>query len=173
MLAAILKVDKVLYRAFRIVSITLLCLLFFLTSLNVLLRFFPIYSMGWFDEIVELSFAWLVFTTAAMLWRNREHPQIDFLEVLFEGTRCRYALLSLIECINILFLSVFAYYSTTLVLKAAAASPIFQITRKVFYIAMPVTGVYMTIVSLFFLAAHLRNLAAYNKTKNLPNNDSV
>lgn len=163
MIDAIKAVDRGIFLFFRIFSLVLLCLLFVMMSLNVILRFFPVFSIGWFDEIVELSFAWMVFATTAVLWRRRQHPQIDFLEFLLEGTRYRPMLLAVIECVNILFLSVFTYYGCMLVLNATATSPIFQIPRKIFYIAMPTAGIYMTILSLYFLAGHLKSIVTFDK----------
>lgn len=160
MMDTLLTVDRWICRFLGGLSIALLCLLFVLMSLNVITRFFPVFSMGWFDEIVELSFAWTIFATAAVLWRKKAHPSIDFLELMLEGRRSRYLVLIFIELVNILFLAAFTYYSLTLVANASAASPIFQIPRKVFYVVLPVTGAYMTTVSLFFLADHVRKLFA-------------
>lgn len=163
MIAAIKLIDRVVLQFFRIVSLFLLCVLFALVSTNVILRFFPVFSIGWFDEIVELSFAWMVFTAAAVLWRYRQHPQIDFLEFLLDGTRFKPLLLTAIELVNIAFLTVFTYYSGMLTLTAAATSPIFQIPRKLFYVAMPTAGIYMAIVSLFFLVGHLKSVIHFRK----------
>ena len=161
---ALKLIDRVVLQFFRILALFLLCVLFVLVSTNVILRFFPVFSIGWFDEIVELSFAWMVFTAAAVLWRYRQHPQIDFLEFLLDGTRYRPMLLTFIELVNIAFLSVLTYYSGVLTLTAAATSPIFQIPRKFFYVAMPTAGFYMAIVSLFFLAGHVKAVIRFKKT---------
>ncbi len=157
MLNAILKLDRWFCKLLGGLAVALLCLLFFLMSLNVIARFAPVFSMGWFDEIVELSFAWTVFATAAVLWRYKAHPSIDILEMALEG-RARAIVQILIELVNICFLALFTYYSFTLVSNAAASSPIFQIPRKIFYVIMPITGAYMTTVSLFFLCDHIRTL---------------
>jgi TRAP-type C4-dicarboxylate transport system permease small subunit len=129
-------------------------------SANVIARFVPVFSMGWFDEIVELSFAWTIFATAAVLWRQKAHPSIDLLETMLEGKRAQYLVLIFIELVSIGFLAVFTYYSYSLVANASASSPIFQIPRKVFYIVLPVTGAYMMTVSLFFLADHIRKFTS-------------
>jgi TRAP-type C4-dicarboxylate transport system permease small subunit len=161
MMKFIKSLDWAVFTFFRVLAVGLLCLLFVLMSLNVILRFYPVFSIGWFDEIVELSFAWMVFATAAILWRGRKHPKIDFLEILLKGTRCQPVLLAVVEAINILFLSIFTYYGFMLVMTAAATSPIFKIPRKVFYVAMPTAGVYMTILSVIFLAGYLRKIVAF------------
>ncbi|PRY20632.1 TRAP-type C4-dicarboxylate transport system permease small subunit [Aliiruegeria haliotis] len=157
---AILKLDSWICKSLSAMAVGLLCLLFFLMSLNVIARFAPVFSMGWFDEIVELSFAWTIFATAAVLWRKKAHPSIDILEMMLDGRRAKYLVLIFIEVVNIIFLAAFTYYGYSLVEKAAAASPIFQIPRKVFYVVLPVTGAYMTTVSLFFLCDHVRKLLA-------------
>ncbi|WP_068086167.1 TRAP transporter small permease [Polycladidibacter stylochi] len=165
MLDFILKIDRVICNIFRYTAICLLSILFILMALNVILRFFPVFSIGWFDEIVELSFAWLVFTTAAVLWRSKEHPQIDLVVYMFDGKRLQYFLLALIEVVNIFFLSAFTYFSYSLVERAMASSPIFQIPRKIFYVSMPAAGAYMTVVSVFFLLGYLRKLVSSPASK--------
>ncbi|SDR48752.1 TRAP transporter small permease [Pseudovibrio sp. Tun.PSC04-5.I4] len=158
------KLDRMLSNLFLLLGMVLLVVLFALTSLNVILRFFPIFSIGWFDEIVEVSFAWMVFTVAAYLWRDRAHPFIDFLLESLKGRRSQYVLLIFIESMNIFFLVAFTYYSFSLMMRASAWSPIFQIPKSFFYMSMPIAGAYMTIVSLFFWAGHLRNLCSSNPT---------
>ena len=39
-------------------------------------RFFPVVSLHWFDEIIELLYAYLVFYGAAALWITREHLSV-------------------------------------------------------------------------------------------------
>nr|WP_321458358.1 TRAP transporter small permease subunit [uncultured Cohaesibacter sp.] len=162
------SVDRAVFTFFRVLAIALLCLLFILMSLNVILRFYPVFSIGWFDEIVELSFAWMVFATAAVLWRGRMHPKIDFVEILLKNTRCQPVLLAVVEAINILFLSIFTYYGFLLVMTAAATSPIFKIPRKIFYVAMPTAGLYMTILSVIFLAGYLKKIYSFKPTTTQP-----
>lgn len=164
MLSLFHKLDRLLSNLFLIIGMVLLVVLFVLTSLNVILRFFPVFSIGWFDEIVEVSFAWMVFTVAAYLWRDRAHPFIDFLLESLNGRRVQFVLLTFIECMNIFFMTAFTYYSFNLMMRASAWSPIFKIPKSVFYMSMPVAGSYMTVVSLFFLAGHLRNLSSSNPT---------
>ena len=61
--------------------------LLLLVGAGVFVRFVPVSSMGWADEIIELGFAWLVFFGAAWLWRNRTHFKVDLLQHLLAGTR--------------------------------------------------------------------------------------
>ncbi|MDV7144655.1 TRAP transporter small permease subunit [Tropicimonas sp. TH_r6] len=168
MMDAIHMLDRWICRIMGALAVALLCLLFFLMSCNVIARFVPVFSMGWFDEIVELSFAWMVFATAAVLWRHKAHPSIDILEGMLEGQRARYVVSILIDLVNICFLLAFTWYSYSLVMNASASSPIFQIPRKLFYVIMPVTGAYMTTVSLFFFVDHIRGLLAPGAVDDTP-----
>lgn len=160
MMEFILKLDRWFCKFMSGFAVALLCVLFLLMSMNVISRFVPVFSMGWFDEIVELTFAWTIFATAAVLWRRKAHPSIDLLEMMLEGLRGQKVLLIMIELVNIFCLAVFTYYAFSLVQNAMASSPIFQIPRKVFYVILPITGAYMTTVSLFFLCGHIRSLLA-------------
>ena len=157
----LLKLDRWFCGLLRVLSVALLCFLFLLMSLNVTSRFFPFFTMGWFDEIVELSFAWMVFATAAYLWRKKAHPSIDMMEMLLQGRRAQFLLLIAIELVNIFFLGIFTWYAISLVGNASASSPIFQISRKIFYVILPVSGAYMTTVSVFFLIDHIRKLLGF------------
>ena len=53
-------------------NICIVCLVFLLLLLtgNVFFRFVTIISMGWYDEIVELLFAWLVLASVLLLTKS-------------------------------------------------------------------------------------------------------
>lgn len=104
--------------------------------------------MGWFDEIVELSFTSLTFFGAAYLWRLKDHSRIDFLQEKFQGTNKEFLLEILINILGLIFVYFLVRYSLTLISKTTAWSPIFKIPRKVFYSSMPVSAVIMGIYSI-------------------------
>ncbi len=138
-----------------------LCVFFLLTlfallTLNVFFRFVPIYSMGWFDEIVELSFTCLSFYGAAFLWRRREHSRIDFLSEKFEGTKKEYLIELIVAIIGVIFVYYMVRYSLVLIDRATAWSPIFKISRKLFYASIPLSGIIMGIYG-------LRDVFVYSK----------
>ena len=58
--------------ALKVITITSFVILTILISANVFVRFFPIASLHWFDEIIELLYAYLVFYGAAALWITHE-----------------------------------------------------------------------------------------------------
>ena len=157
------KLDNLIFKSFNVIAMTFLVILFLLMSINVILRFYPIITIGWFDEIIELLFVWMIFCEAAVLWKLKEHPYIDLVESKIKNDVNRYKLFILIEFINISFLSVFVYYSSSLIINATAWSPIFKIPKKIYYLSMPLTGVYMIACSLLFVCQHIRKIEKSKK----------
>ena len=95
--------------ALRWMSIVCMFVLLVLVCALVLIRFFPIMSLGWADEIVELAFAWMVFMGTAAVWRSNEHITIDFIPQALVGTRAG-RVLEVVVCLLILgFLAVFTW----------------------------------------------------------------
>ncbi len=131
-------------------TITLICgfLLLLLMSGNVFVRLVPIASMHWFDEIVELLFAWMVFIGSAVLYSKKEHFLIDWLARKTEGTRIGAAYKILIEVICLAFVAIFLYESARLTVLATGWTAVFNFSKRYQYVAMPLAGLFMTYVSL-------------------------
>lgn len=109
----------------------------------------PITSMHWFDEIVELLFAYLVFYGAAALWGSKGHFSVgDWISKHLPGPRWA-ALYKLgVTAISVLFIGVFCYYSYLLAKKSTELSTVFQIPKAVMYSCMPVSSLIMLCYSL-------------------------
>ena len=137
------KLDQMVDQVLGFICVTFLMILFILLTLNVIFRFIPVYSMGWFDEIVELSFSFLSFFGAAFLWRRREHSRIDFISEKLKGSKGEFIIEFIIAIVGLIFVFFMVKYSLILVDRATAWSPIFKIPRKVFYGAIPVSGIIM------------------------------
>ena len=69
-------VDRVILGTLKVITITSFIILTILISANVFVRFVPIASLHWFDEIIELVYAYLVFYGAAALWITRGHISV-------------------------------------------------------------------------------------------------
>ena len=159
------KIDEIVNSVLEVICIAVLVVLFLLLVLNVFFRFVPLYSMGWFDEIVELAFTSLTFFGAAYLWRHKEHSRIDFIQEKFENTKVEFILELFITLIGMIFVVVFFKYSVALIGKTTAWSPIFKIPRKVFYVSMPISAIFMGIYSIRDLIYYTRQVFTDNKTK--------
>jgi len=127
----------------RAVSMSCLVVISVLMTLNVFTRFFPLFSMSWFDEILEGVFAWMIFIGAAALWRENEHFTVTFLPEWLHGTRRGYLLEVSIHLISILFLLIFTYYSLNLTLRANDTTPILMMSKRLLYVCMPISGIIM------------------------------
>jgi len=144
------RADRALKAVLRWVSIVCMFVLVVLVSALVLIRFFPIISLGWADEVVELAFAWMVFMGTAAVWRSGEHITIDFIPQALAGTRAGRALEIVVGLLALGFLAVFTWQGFLLTLQATSnTSPMLILPRPLWYAAVPVSGVIMIGYTLF------------------------
>ena len=140
--------DRAIGRVLRWGSVSILGVVFVLLAINVFVRFFPIVSFEWFDEVIEMLIAWMVFLGTAALWRENEHFTITFFPDLFKGRKAGFALDTLINLVGLAFIGAFTYYSLNLTLRVSDWTPIINMPKKLLYASMPVSGVFMVIYSL-------------------------
>jgi TRAP-type C4-dicarboxylate transport system permease small subunit len=141
------KIDHVLGLGLRWGSCTLLVVIFILMIGNALVRFVPVVSFGWFDEIIEMLVAWFIFLGAAALWRENQHFTVAFLPDWLKGSKAGHALGIVIDLISLSFILVFTYYSWNLTMRAVSVTPILMMPKGAMYICMPVSGALMIIYS--------------------------
>lgn len=162
MVATLTKLDAVTGTALRYFCIACFLLLFAILTGNVVSRFFSLFSMSWFDEIVELLFAWLVFLGAAALWREHDHFRVDWLDRKINASALRRGFNTLLILISLSFLVLMTWHGFQLVERSHALTPIIQFPVKVMYTAIPVAGFIMCLYSLRDLWRCLFGLAASN-----------
>ena len=137
------QVDRSLADAMRVVCIAVFVVLIVLVTTLILIRFAPLFSLGWADEIVEMAFAWMTFLGAAVLWRSRSHFRVDLLPGLLAGTRAGQALEIVLSVMALAFFVVFTYEGAVLTLRTATPSPILAWPKAIWYAIMPISGVTM------------------------------
>ncbi len=137
------KVDRIMGITLRGGSSFCIASLWIIVTAIVLFRFLPIFSMGWTDEIVELLFAWMVFTGAAELCRQKKHFTVDLIPNMIAGTRTGHVLGIVIQLLALAFLLVFTYEGFLLAIKATDRSPIFELPKTLWYLSLPITGAIM------------------------------
>ena len=143
------RIDKVILKTLKVVTITSFVFLTLLISANVFVRFFPIASLHWFDEIIELLYAYLVFYGAAALWISHEHFGVgDWIEKRIKNMRIRYVYRLIIELLVLCFVVIFFYYSLRLTILARDVTNVFAIPKRVLYSCLPVSGVIMILYSI-------------------------
>lgn len=138
-------------------SLTLACFVALLILLAgiVFVRFVPITSLGWSDEIVEWAFAWMVFVGAAVLWRDNEHFRVVWLLNRLKGTASGKMLTLAVEALSIIFLAVMTYYGMKLTVAAHDRSPILELPRHIWYFCIPLAGMIMIAYSIRNFIGHV------------------
>jgi TRAP-type C4-dicarboxylate transport system permease small subunit len=143
------SIDQVILKTLKVVTITSFAFLTILISANVFVRFFPIVSLHWFDEIIELLYAYLVFYGAAALWISREHFGVgDWIEKRITNIRIRSVYRIIIELLVLCFVVIFFYYSLRLTILARDVTNVFAIPKRVLYSCLPISGVIMILYSI-------------------------
>ncbi len=137
------KVDRVVGIALRGGSSFCISSLWIIVTAIVLFRFLPIFPMGWTDEIVELLFAWMVFSGAAELCRQRKHFTVDLIPNMIAGTRTGHVLNIVIQLLALAFLLVFTYEGALLAIQATDRSPVFEYPKTLWYMSIPISGIIM------------------------------
>ncbi|MDP5241337.1 TRAP transporter small permease subunit [Uliginosibacterium sp. 31-16] len=130
------------------VCITLFAGLTLLLTANIVMRFVPLFSLHWFDEIVELIFAALVFYGAAALWVTRGHFSVgDWISKYIPSVRLRYVYRLLIELASLFFMGVFLKYSYELAMRAEDVTNALQLPKTLLYSCMPIAAAIMLLYS--------------------------
>ncbi len=166
MTSSLKSLDKVILKALKVVTITSFVFLTILISANVFVRFFPIVSLHWFDEIIELLYAYLVFYGSAALWISREHFGVgDWIEKRIGDIRMRHVYRLIIELFVVCFVVVFFYYSLRLTLLARDVTNVFAIPKRVLYSCLPISGFVMIIYSIRNVTLEITGIMKPQQTK--------
>jgi TRAP-type transport system small permease protein len=137
-------IDDGIVNIIKFITITVFILIFLLMCANVFIRFVPLFSMHWFDEIIEMLFAGLVFYGSAALWFTRGHFSAgDYISRHIKNPRMKNLYRLILELLVLIFISLFLYHSFNLFLRASDVTNAFGIPKKVLYSCMPVSGLIM------------------------------
>jgi TRAP-type C4-dicarboxylate transport system permease small subunit len=137
------KADRALASIMRWGSVGCLVGLLFFVSAGVFVRFVPISSMGWADEIIEFAFAWMVFLGTAVLWKGRGHFRVEMLQGKLAGKKSEKVLEIFLSLCAIIFLLVFTYEGGLIAIRATDRSPILELPRTLWYLVIPISGAIM------------------------------
>lgn len=150
MMASLKCIDRIMLNGLKTVAIVVFILLTVLITANVFVRFFPVVSLHWFDEIIELLYAYMVFYGAAALWITREHIHVgDWLGgALAKNERLGHAYGVVVETLVLAFACVFFYYAWQLTGRALDVTNVFAIPKKILYSCMPISGAVMVVYSI-------------------------
>ena len=180
MTALLKKLDAWTQKLLRLLTIAIFSALGILMALNVALRLsndfsgylarkgfagasafvkslLPIASFHWFDEIVELCFASLVFYGAAALWASKGHFSIgDWISPRLPGEKSRGLYKLAISVISASFMAVFFWFSLRLTMRTSELTTVFQLPKALLYSCMPVSSFIMLLYSLTDIYGDIR-----------------
>ena len=152
------RADRALEAVLRWMSIVCMFILVVLVCALVFIRFFPVFSMGWADEIVELAFAWMVFMGTAAVWRSHEHITIDFIPQALAGTRAGRVLDVVVNVLVLGFLGVFTWQGWFLTIQARSnTSPMLTMPKPFWYAVIPVSGLLMIVYTVSRILKAIRS----------------
>lgn len=163
MMQSLGRLDQIIGVTLRAIAISCLIVLMFILGANVLARITGWFSMGWYDEIIELCFSWMVFFGAAELWRENQHFRIDWLYYALPRAKRR-AHTALITSINIFFLGFLFVEGWNLTERSSALTPIIGFPVAVLYICIPVSASIMLVYAIVDLFKHSPRHAAEIET---------
>lgn len=146
------------------------CLLFFaglfiLLALKVFFRivpvlsYFPSFSTGAFDEIIEWLFAWLIMTCSSLLCRSNEHFRVDILQMKLGRTRAGEILETVVYTVALVFYLLLFVYGLSLCRTAVQTTALLRIQVRWFYLCMPVNAAIMCVYTVRDIAKHAMGIA--------------
>ena len=142
-------IDKAIVNILKAITIIAFVLLTVILTANILARYFPVISLLWSEEIIELLFGTLVFYGAAALWIGREHFSAgDWISKFIKNDRAKQIYRLALEVMALIFAVAFFYFSLKLTTSAIAVTNVLAIPKRIFYSSMPVSGAIMVIYSI-------------------------
>lgn len=142
--------DQAILYLLKAITIITFVLLTILITANVIVRFVPVISLHWFDEIIELLYAYMIFYGAAALWITREHFSVgDWIgKKIIKNSRVKHLYRLVIEVMVLIFVVIFFYYSLRLTQLARDVTNVFAIPKKILYSCLPASGAIMIVYSI-------------------------
>jgi len=137
------KTERFLVLTLKWSSLGCLAGLLLLLSAGIFVRFMPIGSMGWADEVIEWAFAWMIFMGTAILWRERTHFRVELIPHWLDGSRAGKILEIILNSMSLVFFLVFTYEGWVLTSRTHDHSPILDFPKAIWYIIMPISGAFL------------------------------
>ena len=153
-------IDRALVTILKWICISLFIAFTIILALNIVVRFVPIMSMHWFDEILELLYGALVFYGAAAVWVAHGHFSVgDWISKFLPGARSRLVYRFFVELASLVFIAIFFWYALQLTLQTEEQTTAFAMSKKWLYACMPITGAIMLLYSLKNMYLELARIA--------------
>ena len=133
----------------------LIVAVFALLVLNVLWGVFSRYILGdqarWSEELARLLMVWLAFLGAVLALLQKEHLGLDVLVLKLHPDAQRFALIAVQLVVLLFALLVLSYGGAQLTFQrweAGQTLPALGVSKAWFYLAIPMSGILMSLVTL-------------------------
>lgn len=124
---------------------------------NLIKSIITINSFHWFDEVVELAFAALVFYGAAALWCSKQHFSVgDWISPRIKSHRIRHLYKIVILLISAVFMGIFFWFALKLTNRTHQVTTVFQIKQWILYSCMPASAIIMLTYSIIDVFVEIR-----------------
>jgi TRAP-type transport system small permease protein len=142
------KAERGLAISMQWICIACLVALFYFLITGIITRVFPITrhvfsSMGWIDDMVEFTFAWMIFLGAAVLCKKRKHFSIGTVPEWLGRLKAGRGLNIFLSFMALVFFLVFTYEGALLALQATDITPMMELPKRFWYLSMPISGIIM------------------------------
>jgi TRAP-type C4-dicarboxylate transport system permease small subunit len=104
--------------------------------------------MGWYTDVTEILFGWMVLLAASVLARHREHFRIDLLHMSLGKCRWFYILEFTTNIIALVFFALLFHYGAKLFLGAPQTMSVLGIARRWAYLCIPFNAVFLCLYTL-------------------------
>lgn len=161
--------DRALTLSLKWICIALFAAITLILTLNIVMRFLPLMSMHWFDEILELLYAALVFYGAAAVWVTHSHFRVgDWISQHIASMKLRFIYRLLVELCSVAFIAIFFKYALDLTMRTEEQTTAFAMSKKWLYVCMPISGGIMLLYSLKNLYLELTGIVRPELAMQLP-----
>lgn len=151
-------IDSIITGLVRFVMAVSSLVLSVVTMLQVITRFIFSNPIAWGQDIIRLSFVYLVFWGGAYCVMKKEHLNIDILLTsVSEKTR---RLIEIIINIVLLFFFVFIIYFGFIFMQSGVSqnAPYLAIPMSIYYLALPTSGILMFYYQILIIIEQFRDL---------------
>ncbi len=133
-------------------------LLFLLSTLQIVLRYFFGEALFWLPDLVRFLFIWCVFAGAAVMYYRHEHIVVDFLVRRARlGTQEVLALIQ--DLVMIAFLAIVVYQGIVVsILRMRLNFTVLRLPTGYMYLSIPVAAVVMLAASAFSAVEQIRRM---------------
>lgn len=153
------RLEETIGKLLRLTCACLLGALLVIFIANITLRYLGYNGMAWLEEVVSLCFGWMAFLGAAELWRTGSHFKVDFFLERIKKKELVTLLNLVINLISLVFFVIVAFFSIRWISSINATTPALAMPTSILYTCIPVSMIFMSIVTIRDLVGDLKGLS--------------